>query len=176
MIMTKKIFFILGLFILLMSTTAFSQVLPQVSIAYVNTAELLDEFPEKQQATQQLLTLSDNYKKELEMMQNEYNKKYSDYITYQASLAENIKLRRMQELTELEKRMQLFMELAQEDIENQEKERLEPLKQRIKEAINAVGLERNYTVIYDLADSGISFVSPHAEDANPYVRQKLGIR
>ena len=109
-------------------------------------------------------------------MQNEYNKKYSDYITYQASLAENIKLRRMQELTELENRMQDFMEMAQKDIEFQEKERLEPLRQRIKEAINAVGLERNYMVIYDLANSGISFVSPHAEDANPFVRQKLGIR
>ena len=81
----------------------------------------------------------------------------------------------MQVLTDLENRMQEFMEIAQKDIVFQEKERLEPLKQKIKEAIYAVGLERNYTIIYDLADSGIAFVSPHAEDANPYVRQKLGI-
>ena len=65
-------------------------------------------------------------------MQNEYNKKYSDYITYQSSLAENIKLRRMQELTELENRIQQFMELAQKDIENQEKILLEPLKQKLR--------------------------------------------
>lgn len=130
MIMTKKIFFSLSLFILLISTTAFAQITPQVSVAFVNTAELLEVFPEKGQATQQLLTLSENYKKELELMQNEYNKKYSDYITYQSSLTENIKLRRMQELTELENRMQQFMELAQEDMENQEKALLEPLKQR----------------------------------------------
>ena len=174
--MTKKLIFSLGLFILLISATAFSQVLPQISVAYVNTTELLKEFPEKEQATQQLLTLSDNYKKELELMQNEYNKKYSDYITYQASLAENIKLRRMQELTELEKRMQLFMELAQKDIENQEKVLLEPLKQKINAASREVGIERNYTVIYDLADHGIAFVSPAAVDANPFVKQKLTIR
>ncbi|MCE5179431.1 MAG: OmpH family outer membrane protein [Porphyromonadaceae bacterium] len=174
--MTKKIFFSLSLFILLITTTASAQYTPQVSVAFVNTTQLLEAFPEKEAATQQLVALSDNYKKELELMQNEYNKKYSDYITYQSSLAENIKLRRMQELTELENRMQQFMELAQEDIENQEKAMLEPLKQKISEAIHAVGIERHYTVIYDLANPGIAFVSPSAIDANPYVKQRLGIR
>ncbi len=174
--MTKKIILSLSLFILLINSTAFAQNMPQVSVAFVNTSELLEQFPEKVAATQQLITLSDNYKKELELMQNEYNKKYSDYITYQSSLAENIKLRRMQELTELENRMQQFMELAQEDIENQEKVLLEPLKQKISEAIRAVGIEQHYTVIYDLANPGIAFVSPSAVDANPYVKQKLGIR
>lgn len=174
--MTKKVFFTLTLLISLVGVTAFSQVFPQVSVAYVNTTELLDQMPEKAQATQQLLTLSENYEKELELMQNEYNKKYSDYISYQASLSENIKLRRMQELTELESRISQFMELAQEDIENQEKELLEPLKQKINNAIHAVGTEQGYTVIYDLATPGIAFVSPDAVNANPYVRSKLGIR
>lgn len=176
MIMTKKIFFSLSLFILLTGTAASAQNTLQMSVAFVNTKELLEAFPEKAEATQQLLTLSENYKKELELMQNEYNKKYSDYITYQSSLAENIKLRRMQELTELENRIQQFMELAQNDIENQEKALLEPLKQKISDAIRAVGIEHNYTVIYDLANPGIAFVSPSAVDANPYVKQKLGIR
>lgn len=174
--MTKKVFFTLTLLISLVDGTAFSQVLPQVSVAYVNTTELLDQMPEKARATQQLLTLSENYEKELELMQNEYNKKYSDYITYQASLSENIKLRRMQELTELEGRINQFMELAQKDIENQEKELLEPLKQKINNAIHAVGIEQGYTVIYDLANPGIAFVSPDAVNANPYVKSKLGIR
>ena len=174
--MTKKVFFTLILLISLVGGTAFSQVLPQVSVAYVNTTELLDQMPEKAQATQQLLTLSENYEKELQLMQNEYNKKYSDYITYQASLSENIKLRRMQELTELENRIGQFMELAQKDIENQEKVLLEPLKQKINNAIHAVGIEHRYTVIYDLANPGIAFVSPDAVNANPYVKSKLGIR
>ncbi|MPN36450.1 hypothetical protein SDC9_183959 [bioreactor metagenome] len=173
--MTKKVLFTLTLLISLVGGTAFSQVLPQVSVAYVNTTELLDQMPEKAQATQQLLTLSENYKKELELMQNEYNKKYSDYITYQASLSENIKLRRMQELTELENKIGKFMELAQEDINNQEKGLLGPLKQKINEVIRAVGIEQRYTVIYDLANSGIAFVSPDAVNANPLVIAKLGI-
>ncbi|MEA4948125.1 MAG: OmpH family outer membrane protein [Petrimonas sp.] len=145
----------------------------QVTVAYVNTTDLLNAFPAKEAATQKLIVLSENYKKELELMQNEYNKKYSDYITYQSSLAENIKLRRMQELTELENKMQQFMQLAQKDIEQQEKAMLEPLKKQISDAIRQVGIEQNYTVIYDLANPGIAFVNPAAVDANPLVKAKL---
>ena len=152
------------------------QNIQQIKIGFVNSNDILKEFPEKNQATEQLLNLSKEYESEVQLMQSEYNKKYSDYITYQASLAENIKLRRMQELTELENRIQEFMSMAQKDIEYQEKEKLEPLQQKIKEAIRQVGIERNYTVIYDLANPGIAFVSPLAEDANIYVKQKLGIK
>ena len=164
----------LGVLLFMISATAWGQI-SQVSVAYVNTADLLNAFPAKEAATQKLLALSENYKKELELMQNEYNKKYSDYITYQSSLAENIKLRRMQELTELENRMQQFMQLAQKDIEQQEKIMLEPLKKQISDAIRQVGIEQNYTVIYDLANPGIAFVTPSAVDANQLVRSKLRI-
>ena len=83
-------------------------------------------------------------------MQNEYNKKYSDFITYQDNLAESIKLRRMQELTDLESRIQNFTKLAQKDIEEHEQLLLEPIKEKVNNAIEAVGIEQNYTVIYDL--------------------------
>ncbi len=72
--------------------------------------------------------------------------------------------------------MQEFMQLAQRDIEEQEKVLLQPLKQKITDAIRIVGIEQNFTVIYDLANPGIAFLAPSAVDANPYVRQKLGIR
>lgn len=173
--MTKKILFSLSVFIFMLETATFAQN-ALGSVAYVNTKEILNALPEKTKATEQLIQLSENYKAELQLMQNEYNKKYSDFITYQNSLAENIKLRRMQELTELENRIQEFMKLSQKDIEEQEKVLLKPLTQRINEAINSVGVEQNFVVIYDLADPGIAFVSPNAVNANPLVKLKLGIR
>ena len=109
-------------------------------------------------------------------MQNEYNKKYSDFITYQESLAESIKLRRMQELTDLENRIQNFTKLAQKDIEEHEQLLLEPIKVKINDAVKAVGIEQNFSVIYDLDDSGIIFISPNAVDANLMVKAKLGVR
>ncbi|MDD2552513.1 MAG: OmpH family outer membrane protein [Dysgonamonadaceae bacterium] len=148
----------------------------QNSVAYVNTHEIINSLPDKTSATERLNTLSENYKKELQIMQNEYNKKYSDFITYQGTLAESIKLRRMQELTDLENRIQNFTKLAQQDIEEHEQQLLEPIKEKVKDAIKAVGIEQNFTVIYDLDDPGIVFVSPNAVDANQLVKSKLGVR
>ena len=165
----------IGIIFMLSVAFAFSQENSTYTVAFTNTKELLEQFPEKEQATQKLLELSENYKKELEIMQNEYNKKYSDYITYQSSLAENIKLRRMQELTELENKMQQFMQLAQKDIEQQEQLLLNPLKEKIMKAISEVGVENYFIVIYDLADPGIAFINPAAIDATPLVKKKLNI-
>ena len=171
--MVKKIFFSISLLVLLTTATAFSQ--QQIQIAFVNTTELLNAFPETERARQHLLQLSENYHRELEMMQAEYNRKYADFITHQATLAETIKLRRMQELTELENRIREFMELAQQDIENQEMVLLQPLRRAISDAVRAVGLEHGFTVIYDLANPAVAFLTPAAIDANPLVRQRLGI-
>ena len=171
--MKKRIFITL---LVLTSIMCGSTIEAQSNIAFVNTLDIINSLPDKASATERLNTLNQNYKQELQIMQNEYNKKYSDFITYQESLAESIKLRRMQELTDLEIRIQNFTKLAQKDIEEHEQLLLEPIKEKVSNAINAVGIEHNFTVIYDLDDSGIVFVSPNAIDANALVKSKLGVK
>lgn len=170
--MTKRFFLAL---ILITTVISSSSLYAQNNIAYVNSLEIINELPDKKSATERLETLSENYKQELQIMQNEYNKKYSDFITYQESLAESIKLRRMQELTDLEEQIQNFTKLAQKDIEEHEQQLLEPIKKKVNEAISAVGIDHSFTVIYDLDDSGILFVSPEAVNANPLVKARLGV-
>ena len=123
-----------------------------------------------------LIDLNQKYKDELKVMQNDYNKKYSDFISYQTSMAENIRLRRMQELYELERQINEFMKLAQQDVESQEKALIEPLRLKIKDAIYQVGIEKGFICIYDLANPAIAFVTPDALDASNLVKQKLGIK
>ena len=171
--MAKRLFLTMMILATVMCASSLNA---QTGVAYVNTLEIINSLPDKTSATERLNTLSENYKQELQIMQNEYNKKYSDFITYQESLAESIKLRRMQELTDLENKIQKFTKLAQQDMDEQEQQLLEPIKVKVKDAIKAVGIEQNFTVIYDLDDTGIVFVSPNAVDANQLVKSKLGIR
>lgn len=144
-------------------------------IAFVNTNELLEAIPEKVAASKAIEELNQKYKDELQVMQNDYNKKYSDFISYQTSMAEGVRSRRMQELYELEKGINDFMKVAQADIEDQEKLLIEPLRRKVKDAIHQVGVEHGFICIYDLSNPAIAFVTPHATDANPLVKQKLGI-
>lgn len=145
-------------------------------IGFVNSNEILEAMPEKVQASTTLSELNKKYKVELVVMQNDYNKKYSDFISYQTSMAENIRLRRMQELKELENKINDFMKIAQEDIDTQEEILLTPLRQRVKEAIYQVGIEKGLICIYDLANPTIVFVTPDATNITSFVKQKLGIK
>lgn len=173
--MTRRIIFILFLSLtFILSGTIAAQTAQQ--IAFVNSNELLDAMPEKVKASEKLNDLNNKYKAELMTMQNDYNKKYSDFISYQNSMGDNIRLRRMQELYELEKNINSFMKVAQDDIDTQEKELLIPLRQKLKDTIYQVGVEQGYICVYDLANPSIIFVTPDAVDITPLVKQKLGIK
>lgn len=175
--MMKKLVFISVCLMALLSINKLSaQELQQVKIGYVNTNELLESLPEKKEAAATLEDLNKKYKDELKIMQNEYNKKYSDFMTYQNSMGDNIKLRRMQELTELEKNINDFMKIAQADVENHQKQLVEPLREIVKKAINEVGIEDSITCIYDTASPAVAFLTPQAIDLNDQVKKKLAQR
>ena len=87
-----------------------------VKIAFVNTQEVFMALPEVADMQKKLEDLNAKYKKELETMQGEYQKKYSDFIAQQDSLTENIKVRRMQEVQDMQQRMDNFVQVAQQDV------------------------------------------------------------
>jgi outer membrane protein len=144
--------------------------------AYINSKNIFDSIPQRAKAAAAIAELNKKYKEELQIMQNDYNRKYSDYMMYEGSMTENIKLRRMQELYELEDRISKFMKTAQEDIETQERIQIEPLRQKMNDAIYQVGIEQGFVCIYDLANPSIVFVTPEAVNATPLVKEKLGIK
>ena len=173
--MMKK-FFHISIFTLLLFLSANIAAQTAQQIGFVNSNDVLAAMPEQKQASTALKELNDKYKAELTVMQNDYNKKYSDFISYQTSMAENIRIRRMQELKELENKINDFMKIAQEDVQTQEDLLLKPLRQRVKEAIYQVGVEKGLICVYDLANPTIVFVTPDAVNITPLVKQKLGIR
>ncbi|NDW10490.1 OmpH family outer membrane protein [Dysgonomonas sp. 520] len=187
--MVKRVFLLSIIFVLSVfySVDIFSQTISETlsvqnpvsfaeKIGYINSKDILDSIPEKVKAAKVIEDLNQRYKDELGTMQADYNRKYSDFMTYQNSMTENIKLRRMQELYELEKSISQFMQIAQEDIESQEQQQIEPLRQKVKEAINQVGLENDFICIFDLANPSVSFVTPKAVNITPLVKRKLGIK
>lgn len=175
--MTKKIFFLLLVIIAVSTTNIEAQNTPQVQnterVAYINSKDLLESVPGKVAASKSIEELNQKYKSELARMQNDYNNKYTDFLAHQNNLAESIKLRRMQELYELEQNISRFMRIAQEDIESQEQQLIAPLKEKLTEAIRQIGVEQSYVCIYDLANPAIAFVTPNAIDANPLVKARL---
>lgn len=142
-------------------------------IAFVKTQEVFMAMPEVSAMEKQMADLNEKYKVELQQMQDEYQKKYSDFVAQQDSLTENIKLRRMQEIQDIQGRMDNFVQVAQQDVQKKQQELLQPIQQKLQDAIQKVGAEKGYTYIIDPA--ALLYTGNDAIDATPFVRTKLGL-
>lgn len=142
-------------------------------IAIVNTQEVIQAMPDFANMQKQMADMENKYKQEMQVMQEEYEKKYSTFISQQDSLTENIKMRRMQELQDMEQRTQNFIQISQQDFQKKQTELLTPIQEKLKNAIDAVGKEKGYTYIIDPA--AVLFSGNGSVDATPFVKAKLGI-
>jgi outer membrane protein len=155
------------LIVLLLMILPLGAIAQEVKIAFVKTQEVFMAMPEVSGMEKQMADLNEKYRVELKQMQDEYQKKYSDFVAQQDSLTENIKLRRMQE------RMDNFVQVAQQDVQKKQQELLQPIQQKLHEAIQKVGEEKGYTYIIDPA--ALLYTGTNAVDATPFVRTKLGL-
>ena len=161
------------LIVLLLMILPLGAIAQEVKIAFVKTQEVFMAMPEVSGMENQMADLNEKYRVELKQMQDEYQKKYSDFVAQQDSLTENIKLRRMQEIQDIQERMDNFVQGAQQDVQKKQQELLQPIQQKLHEAIQKVGEEKGYTYIIDPA--ALLYTGTNAVDATPFVRTKLGL-
>ncbi|MDR1601980.1 MAG: OmpH family outer membrane protein [Tannerella sp.] len=162
---------IVVLSLMLLPLTLFAQ---EVKIAIVNTNEIIALMPEVADMRQQLAELNAQYEKELKVMEDEYTKKYSEYIAQQDSLTENIKLRRQQDIQNLQDRFQNYIPIAQQEMEKKQEELFAPIQEKLEKAIKAVGDEKGFT--YIINPQVLLYKSNNAIDATVFVKEKLGIK
>ena len=164
--MKKLIIFLL----MMLPLSIFAQ---ESKIAIVNTDEVIQVMPEFIDMQKQMADMEKKYQAEMKVMEEEYKKKYSDYMAQQDSLTENIKIRRMQELQDMEQRTQNFIQLSQQDFQKKQQELFTPIQEKLKNAIKAVGDEKGYT--YIINPQVVLYAGSASVDATPFVKDKLGI-
>lgn len=142
----------------------------------VNTTTIFDAMPEKATAQTQLETVSKQYEDEFKKLTDDLNKKYTEFQALQndANTPESIKERRIQEIQELESRIQQFRATAQQDIQRQQQQLMAPIEEKIQTAIKAVGSENGYTFIFP--DVLPLYVGTDVIDVTPLVKTKLGLQ
>ncbi len=140
----------------------------------VNTATVFDAMPEKATAQTQLEAASKTYEDEFKKLTDELNKKYAELQSLEASTPESIKERRMQEIQELDNKIQQFRATAQQDLQRQQQQLMAPIEEKIQSAIKAVGAENGFTFI--LPDMIPLYTGSDVQDITPLVKAKLGLK
>ena len=167
--MCKKFLFAAAL--LLSAALAVAQ--SDLKIAYVSYEEILFAMPEISDAESALATLNESYKAELGKMQDELNRKYSDYLAEKDSLPENIILRREQELAELQERTQNFYMVSNQEMQKKQQELLAPIRQKLDDMIKKIAAESGYTYVFNQED--LLYVGPNGIDISSQVKKALGL-
>lgn len=148
----------------------------QVKIAHVNTAEVLDAMPDKARAEKELETYYGELEKQMQVMAKEYETKMQDYTANQATMSNLVKQSKEKEIMDLQSRIEQFQSNAAQEFEAKRAEKLSPILEKIQNAINAVGKEKGYTYVFDLATGAAVYVGTDAVDATKDVKAKLGIK
>ena len=148
----------------------------QVKLAHVNTAEILDVMPDKASAEKSLEKYYVELQAQLETMAKEYQTKMQDYEANQATMSNLVKQSKEKEIIDLQTRIQQFQANAENEFEAKRAELLKPILDKIQNAINAVGKEKGYTYILDLATGAAVYVGTDAVDCTKDVKAKLGIK
>ncbi|MCQ2324952.1 MAG: OmpH family outer membrane protein [Paludibacteraceae bacterium] len=162
----KKIIIILAL--------AMPMLVSAQKFGHVNTNELFAQMPEVAKVKLQMDTIQSQYETQLTMMQEEFQKKAQDYQNQAATMTDAIRQIREQELQEMQQRIQLFYQTAEQDITKKQQELLAPVQERMAKAIKAVGEKEGYTYIFDSAV--MMYIAPSAEDVMPSVKKELNIK
>jgi len=153
-------------------------VLPMIASAqkfgHINTQELFAQMPEVNQVKLKMDTIQNQYEMQMASMSEEFQKKYQDYQTQEATMPDAVKQIRQQELQEMQQRIQLFYQTAEQDIQKKQQELLVPIHEKLANAIKAVGEREGYTYIFDSA--AMVHIGTDAIDATPSVKKELGIK
>ncbi|MDH6343214.1 outer membrane protein [Parabacteroides sp. PFB2-12] len=158
--------------VMLLPLGAFAQ--SGAKIACVKANEVYMAMPELEAAMKKLEALNEEYMVELKGMQEDAQNKYQAFMAQQDSLSENIKMRRMQEIEQINARSEELYQFAQQDIQKKQGELLAPVNQKLQKAISDVGAEKGFTYIIDVAN--LIYVGADAEDITPLVKAKLGLK
>ena len=168
----NKIFKVFFLTIALFAMNGFVSA-QALKIAHVNTNEILNDMPGRAKAEKDLETYYNELQDQLRVMYSEYQTKLDDYQKNAETMSNLVKQSKEKELVDLESRITAFQNNAESDFDAKRAELLKPLLEKIQNAINAVGKEKGYTYILDLATGAAVYVGDDAVDITKDVKAKL---
>ncbi len=142
----------------------------------VDGESIISAMPEMTTIQNQLNDASKKYEEEFAKLTEEMNKKVTEFqaLDKDTTTPESIKERRMQEIQELDAKIQQFRQTASQDLQRQQQQLMAPVEQKITDAIKAVGQEGAYVFIFQQQIP--IYVGTTVTDVTPAVKAKLGIK
>jgi outer membrane protein len=147
-----------------------------LKFGHINVSELMGMMPERDSIRQELQDYQKMLQQEMQTMQQEYTQKLQDYQEKREQFSQLVRKSKEQELQDMQSRIQEFQTTAQQDMQQKQQELLQPLMQRIDNAIKQVGDDNGYIYIFDTSAGAVVYKSEQSENVMPLVKEELDIQ
>ena len=168
--MLKKFAIAIVMFVLPLGAMA------QSKLAHMNSQEIIVVMQEYKDAVATLESRQKGYQDELTRIQEELQKKYNEYVAQADSLPRNIAERREKEINDMNQRFQEFQQEASQAMQQAQQDVMNPILQKVSDAVQVVGKADGYTYVIDLANSSVTYVGTDAVDITAKIKAQLGIK
>lgn len=158
-----------GLLLVVAAGSAWAQ-----KLGHVSSEEILLLLPERATAKTTIETRAAEYETAMASMQQELQTKFADYQAKAESWPPAIRQQKERELQGLDEGLQEFATTVQSELVQLEQELLQPMMQRVQQAIDQVGAEKGYAYIFDTSAGAIVYKGG-GDDVTPLVKAKLGL-
>ncbi|HPE99277.1 MAG TPA: OmpH family outer membrane protein [Bacteroidales bacterium] len=167
--------FVLFISLLLFVNVQSLQAQVKLKLGHINSTDLMEVMPGRDSAQKVLQEFAKSLDEQLTLMNNEFQTKYQDYMTNEATFLEPIKQMKQKELLDLQTRIDDFKAQAQDLLSQKESELVQPLIDKAKKAIDEVAVEKGYNYIFDTGTGALIYYQD-SDDIMPFVKAKLGIQ
>lgn len=147
----------------------------KVKLAHLNSADLMQVMPGRDTAQKIIQDYATSLEEELKAMYSEYQTKAMKLQETQATMSQILQESKLKELQDLENRIKVFDEQAQEDLQLKQEELLKPLIDKAKAAIAEVAKENGYTYVFDTSVGALLYFD-QSDDILELVKRKLNIK
>lgn len=149
----------------------------ELKIGYTNVELLMDLMPEMEQIAADIQDYQSQLQTNIQTKAQDFQKKVQAYQQAAPTMTEDARAAKEQELQKLQQDLQKYEQDAQTSYQRKLGELLEPVQQKVFNAINAVAAENNYTHVFS-ESAGQSPILLYTKDDDKFtelVLAKLGI-
>lgn len=141
---------------------------------YCSHRQLLESMPEYVQAMAQLKALRAKYEQEASHNEEDFRRRFQEYLQGQKDFPEAILLKRQSDLERSMEEGLAFRAQADSLLQQAEIDLMRPLHARIDAAIRAVAIEHGYECVVNTDAGAFPFLNPAlSEDITAFVSEKL---
>jgi outer membrane protein len=149
----------------------------QQKIGHINSLDILQAMPEFKQMNSDIEKQKASYQKALEGMYGDYDKKQKDLqaLSNDKSTPDPIIESKIQELQDLQKRIQDFESKVNDDLQKLQQEKLKPINDKYLKAVKEVASTSGYSYIIDVVSGAVAYFPENTDDVTDLVMKKLGV-